>query len=227
MLAIPWRVTSILFKLILIYYFRVNSDANRPRGRPPGILSRRHRILDAAESLISRQHSVRLNLRELTREADVTPALLHYYFGDLEGLVTALVMERGEPLLQPLRRELLTRPGGATAALRHFLPKWSGLAARHPWLTCCLLQRAGKQAPANALAAALREAIIEAQQEGSLRSDLPPDYIALMLLMLGVLPQFCGTQLGGSLQLGADPADVGQLTLLNLATLQRGIATQL
>jgi AcrR family transcriptional regulator len=205
----------------------MNSQAIRRRGRPVGNQSRRHRILDAAQSQISKAHSVRLNLRELTREADVTPALLHYYFGDLDGLVTALLMERGEPLLQPLRRELLARPAGATAALRRFLSKWSGLAARHPWLTCCLLRRTGRQIPANALAAALRDAVAQAQHEGSLRSDLPADYIAMALLMLGMLPQFCGTQLGGSLQLGADPGDVGQLTLLNLAMLQRGIATQL
>ena len=205
----------------------MNPQTNRRRGRPAGNVSRRHRILDAAQSQISRLHSVSLNLRELTQEADVTPALLHYYFADLEGLVTALLMERGEPLLQPLRRELLARPAGATAALRRFLPRWSAVAARHPWLTCCLLQRAGMQAPANMLAAALREAIVHAQHEGTLRSDLPADYIALVLLMLGMLPQFCGTQLGGALQLGADPGAVGQLTLLNLAMLQRGIATQL
>lgn len=203
------------------------STPNRRRGRPVGNLSRRHRILDAAESQISARRSVHLNLRELTSEADVTPALLHYYFNDLDGVLAALLLERAEPLLQPLRRELLARPDGATAALRRFLPKWNGLAARHPWLPCCLLRRAGGKVPANGLAAALREAIVQAQREGSLRGDLPPDYIALVLLMLGLLPQFCGTQLGGSLELGTDPGSVAQLTLLNLALLQRGIARQL
>jgi AcrR family transcriptional regulator len=201
----------------------VRRGRGRPRGTAPG---GRERILDIAASQIASQRSVRLSLRELTRAAGVTPALLHYYFEDLDGLVATLVRERAEPGLRTLREELLARPAGAAAALSRFLQKWSGVVARQPWLLPCLL-RPPDESPPDALGTALRLVITEAQSDGAVRADLPSDYIALLLMMLGSLPQYCATQLGAGLQLSAEPGAVTQLTLLNLSLLQRGIAARL
>jgi len=197
----------------------------RGRGRPKGTASKRTRLLDVATEQIATQRSVRLNLRELTRAADATPALLHYYFGNLEGLVTTLMQERGEPLLRPICEELQAHAAGAGTALSRFLQKWSSLIARQPWIACCLLRPVDADST-DSMAKLLRQVVAEAQREGTVRADLPADYIALLLLMLGSLPQYCGTRLGGGLELSAEPTASTQLTLLHLALLQRGIAAR-
>lgn len=195
--------------------------ATRGRGRPGGVSSRRARLLDVAAQQIAGQRSARLNLRELTRAADATPALLHYYFGSLEGLLSVLMQERAEPLLRPLRDELQSCPGGAAATLARFLQKWTSVMARQPWLLCCLLRPTGT-ATRHSLATLLRDVVAQAQRDGSVRHDLPADYISLLLLMLGTLPQHCGSELGAGLDVPAGAST--QLTLLHLAVLQQGIA---
>lgn len=198
----------------------------RGRGRPRGTASKRERLLDVAAEQIAAQRSVRLSLRELTRAAEATPALLHYYFGNLEGLVATLMQERGELLLRPVIGELQARTGGAAGALTRFLQRWSSVSARQPWLACCLLRPVDDAASPDVLATTLRDVIAAAQREGTVRGDLPADYIALLLLMLGTLPQHCGTRLGSGLELSAEPGASTQLTLLHLALLQRGIAAR-
>jgi len=181
-------------------------------------------MLDLAATQIAARRSVQLVVRELAGDAGVTPALLHYYFGDLDGLLDCLLRERGEPLLLPLREDLRTAVSAATR-LSRFLQRWSSLVARQPWLLPCLLQPAGASSAEGSLATDLREVVGQAQQGGALRGDLPDHYIAMLLLSLGALPQFCGTQLGQGLDLPTDPAAAAQLTLLHLSLLQRGITT--
>jgi len=91
----------------------------------------------------------------------------------------------------------------------------------------CLLRSSGEPQSDAKLAADLRTVVTQAQREGAVRTDLPDHYVAMLLLLLGALPQFCGTGLGADLTLPADPAAAAQLTLLHLSVLQRGIAAPL
>lgn len=198
-------------------------DSRRP-GRPRGSqASAREKILDLAAAQIAARRSVQLVVRELARDAGVTPALLHYYFGDVSGLLDCLIRERAEPLLLPLRQDLHASTVGPATRLSRFLQRWSSLVARQPWLLPCLLQPAGTASAEGSVAADLREVVRQAQQAGRVRTDLPDHYVAMLLLSLGALPQLCGTQLGHGLDLPTDPAAAAQLTLLHLSLLQRGI----
>jgi len=201
-------------------------QTGRRPGRPRRTeVSHRERLLDVAAVQIAARRTVNLAVRPLTRDAGVTPALLHYYFDDLAGLLDCLLRERGEPLLQTLREDLQASTPEAGARLSRFVQRWSSLVARQPWLLPCLLRSAATETNAS-LAADLRAVTAQAQREGAVRADLPDHYVAMLLLLLGALPQFCGTGLGAGFTLSADPAAAAQLTLLHLSVLRQGIAAR-
>ena len=186
----------------------------------------REQLLDVAAAQIAASRSTQLTVRRLTTAAGVTPALLHYYFGDLAGLLECLLRERAGPLLEALAEDLGARTPGAGARLGRFVQRWSSLVARQPWLLPCLLNSSADSMSVGSLPEALRAVTAEAQREGAVRSDLPDHYVAMLLLLLGALPQFCGTGLGTGLNVATDPGAAAQLTLLHLSVLQRGIATR-
>ena len=102
------------------------ADAERrPRrpGRPEKRPGRRHvrdRLLDAAGRLFTQRGSHEVSIRELARAADVTPAMVHYYFGDKQGLYDAMLERVLTRLLARVREVAEGRrgePGGLAAIL--------------------------------------------------------------------------------------------------------------
>lgn len=66
--------------------------SNRPRGRRPGNADTRAEILAAALHLFSTDGYDRVSLRQIAREADVDPALIHHYFESKAELFTLAVI---------------------------------------------------------------------------------------------------------------------------------------
>ncbi|MDN5781912.1 MAG: TetR family transcriptional regulator, partial [Luteimonas sp.] len=60
-------------------------------------------LLDAAIACFTAKGIAATSLREIATQAHVTPALLHYYFGDKAQLVEALVEERMLPAFDMVR----------------------------------------------------------------------------------------------------------------------------
>jgi len=77
---------------------RRRSSRRRPRHRGPGRPTEREgardvreTLLEVAGQLFSQRGVNEVSLRELARAAGVTPAMVHYYFGDKQGLYEALL----------------------------------------------------------------------------------------------------------------------------------------
>lgn len=192
------------------------NPVTRGRGRPSRSIAQRERILDAAETLFVEQPGIRLSLRAIARQANVTAALLNYHFSDLEGLLRTLLNERAQPLWRALFESGDTDAG---TALTCFLQRWTVTLLRHRWLLPCLLRiPAGGE-----WGAQLRELVHAAQSEGTLRRDLPADYIAMLLLSVGALPQLAHTALGCGIALPSDATAASQLTLQHLSLLEHGL----
>lgn len=200
----------------------------RRRGRPPAHQpAARNQILDALVRLLDDQPLARPSLRAVAHAARVTPALMHYHFDDLPGLMRCLHAERALPLLRPLLRDLQSGQPSAGAALARFLHKWTALGLRHPWLAACLLQPpALPQNPDDECCGIVRAAVIEAQRQGAVRGDLPDSYIALLLLSLGAMPHLAQTTLAAGIDQKAlaDAEGAAALTLQHLSVLQAGVA---
>jgi AcrR family transcriptional regulator len=206
----------------------MNLTSQRRRGRPAGeTRGLREQILDAALLELSARPAQRPSLRQLARQARVTPALLNYHFMGMPGVYEALLEERAAPLLQPALEELRSLSPDATTVLTRFVQKWTALALRHAWLLPCLMQaEALQRGPLHDCGLRLRAAIRQAQQDGALRPDLPDDYVAMVLLMLGAMPHLAATSIGTGVGLRTDAAATAQLTLHHLGLLRAGVAAR-
>ena len=103
----------------------------RPRGDDGDL---RGRLLDAAAGQFAQAGIAAASLRTIAREAGVTPAMLHYYFGNKDALVRALLTERLMPAVLPLREALATVGETPLELAQAFANGVSGVVAQLPWL---------------------------------------------------------------------------------------------
>jgi len=157
-----------------------------------------------------------LNLRQVALAAGVTPPLAHYYFGNREGLLRALVDERVRPDVVALLDAAQRHAGRPTAALTRLMQHLASLAYSNRLAGACLLLPAAHALRAQ-LRGAMRELLQAAQDAGQLRQDLPASYLAETLLALCVLPVLDAGSRDAATQTAAS------LTLHNVALLQHGI----
>ena len=169
----------------------------RGRGRPgadaPDL---RPRLLDAALTCYAARGIAAASLRDIAREAGVTPALLHYYFGDRDQLREAVVAERLLPALAPLHAAVRDAGEDVAALVRAFVDGIAGMIERHPWLPALWVR--------------------EVLSEGGALRDLLAERIAPPIAAL-VAGRFAAAQARGQLNPGLDPSlVVGSLTGLPL-----------
>jgi AcrR family transcriptional regulator len=103
--------------------------AGRPAGDAPDL---RPRLLDAAIACYVRKGIAATSLRAIAAEAAVTPALLHYYFGDKAQLQQAVVEERLVPAFAELREPLLRAGDDIAALVAAFVRGIGARVARQP-----------------------------------------------------------------------------------------------
>ena len=105
--------------------------AGRPRGDESDL---RASLLDAAIAVYARAGIGATSLRAIASEAGVTPAMLHYYFGDKDRVTQALVDERLLPALAPVRARLEQVGDDPMELAQAFVRGIGALVAEHPWL---------------------------------------------------------------------------------------------
>jgi AcrR family transcriptional regulator len=116
------------------------ATANKPKtgrraGRPSGDeLDLRVHLLDAAIAQFALEGIGATSLRAIATAAGVTPAMLHYYFGDKTRLVRAVIDERLLPVFVPLRAQLEHAGDDPMALIEGFVHGIGAVVARHPWL---------------------------------------------------------------------------------------------
>lgn len=172
----------------------------RAPGRPPlASPDQRERLIDAALNCYVRQGIRATRVRDIAAEAGVTPALLHYYFGDAAQLLDKAITERLLPVFHLVRQRLREADAGDPWILAEtFVTAVCDAIESHPWwpalwvreviseggaLRDLLVQRLGPE---------LRQVIIErfrkAQQEGRLNPALEPRLMVVTLIGLTLFP---------------------------------------
>jgi AcrR family transcriptional regulator len=91
-------------------------------------------LLEAAVVCFARQGIAGSSLRTIAAEAGATPALLHYYFGGKDALLTAVIEEKLMPVMLGLRGPLLQAGDDPRALIRSFVRMVIATAWTHPWL---------------------------------------------------------------------------------------------
>ncbi len=109
----------------------------RRPGRPAGVGHRedvRAALLKAARALFARRDYKATSVREIAAAARVNPAMIHYHFGNKNGLYRAMLEETIGPVLHRIQA-LTARPKDQTDASIHDLLQSVMLTmAREPWV---------------------------------------------------------------------------------------------
>lgn len=173
----------------------------------------RERLIEAAASHFSRQGFAASSLRAIAREAEVTPAMVAYYFGDKEGLLRAVLETALERLVEAIRQALA---GASTeAAVPRFIRAYLGVINAHPWIPRILVQEViARDSPlrqvfAQRLAAdvlpLVPPVLEQAVAAGQLRADLNARLALLSVVGMCVFPYIAEPVLGPLLGYRADP----------------------
>lgn len=171
----------------------------RPASDPKTAAGVREALLDAAEGLFGTRGYAAVSVREVARRAGVTPAMVHYYFGDKNGLYQAMFDHLLAKLLERVRAALAGAPdagdGDPVAALLHTIVGTLGAEPMLPQIMAREVFSEGgrfrerfiKRYASNVLP--ILPAMIEAQRDaGRLRADLDPRLATISLLGMTAFP---------------------------------------
>jgi AcrR family transcriptional regulator len=205
----------------------------RRAGRPAGeARDQRERLLDAAIACYSRVGIGATSLRSIAREANVNPALLHYYFGDKAQLEEAVVQERLLAAFETVRAPLLHADGDVASLVAAFVGGMGEAVAQYPWLPALWVREVlceggalrglllGKIAPLIPQAMAARFA--EAQRKGEMNPQLDPRLLVVSLVGLTLFPA-AGAPIWRQM-FQADDIDADAMRDHTIALLDRGLA---
>ncbi len=169
----------------------------RPSGGAKGADKREH-LLDTALNLFARQGIVDTSLNAIAREANVTPAMLHYYFHNREQLLDVLIEERFLPVRKMAGEVFDANADDPVTAFTQLAQRFIDIALEHPWFAPLWLrevmsesgvlkqrmdERFGNERHQIAL-----QAIARWQAQGKLNSDLEPALLFFTLFGITLLP---------------------------------------
>lgn len=167
----------------------------RPSGDSAGL---RERLLDAAITCFVRHGIASTSLRAIAAEAGVTPALLHYYYGDKAQLQEAMIQERMLPTFAIVRETVQSAGDDVAATVAAFVCGLTEAMRQHPWwpqlwirevlceggaLRDLLTTRIAPE-----LARTIAARFSAAQQRGELNPDLDPRLLMTSLIGLTLFP---------------------------------------
>ncbi|MET0398264.1 MAG: TetR family transcriptional regulator [Longimicrobiaceae bacterium] len=150
-------------------------------------------ILAAAEELFARQGFAATTTKQIGSAAGVNPALIHYYFGNKEGLYRALLRRLFESIIARGGQQLATKPA-PDAAVRALVGIQSDIMVEHPSFPRLLARELVDQGMTHAgeyvarlsdtLFRRLCELIRGGQEAGLFRRDMDPRFAAVSVVSL-------------------------------------------
>jgi TetR/AcrR family transcriptional regulator len=200
----------------------------RPVAHSP---DQRLRLLDAALVCFAREGMAATSLRAIAAEAGVTPAMLHYYFGDKAQLQQAVIAERLLPTFARMREMLMQTDGDVAALIAAFVRGIEVLVNEHPWLPSLWVREvlceggALRELLVNQIAPQLPQMLAQrfaqAQQQGRINAELDPRLLVVSLIGLTMFPA-AGAPIWRRV-FDADDIDAPAMRRHTIALLDRGI----
>jgi len=173
----------------------VKASAN-PRGRPgtSSTVDVRATILEVAERLFAERGYTATPVRDIADAAGFTPAMVHYYFGNKETLLQAVL----EQALEPLARVIEKMKSADAVAPEDIVRRLMTIVSKHPNLPYLVVREvmlpggtmqahfARHLAPR--LGGALPGLLERERREGRIRDDMPPAIAAMAIMALALFP---------------------------------------
>ncbi|KFN42256.1 TetR/AcrR family transcriptional regulator [Arenimonas oryziterrae] len=202
----------------------------RKPGRPLAAdADHRTRILDTTLAQFVSEGIAAVTLRGIAKQSGVTPALVSYYFGSKEQLVTTVIEER----VLPVFAEAVAMLGNAPPAdlIAGFVAGVGAMVQRHPWLPGLwvreILMEGGTlreliiERMAPQLPRMLAARFTELQRTGDLNPDLDPRLLVVSLMGLTLFAH--AARPVWTRIFAADDVGTEQMQRHTLALLSRGL----
>ena len=188
----------------------------RARGRPQAgdraEGEARQVLIQAAAARFATQGFDGTRLREVVEDAEMTPAMVAYYFKDKTGLLEAVVREALGRLREVIEESVNeSQPGGFVAAL---IRRYLAALADAPWIPQILIREViSRESPMRALfveefaahaVTIVPDRVLEEINQGQLRDDLDPRYLILSLVGMCLFPFIAHPVLGPLLEFDLD-----------------------
>jgi AcrR family transcriptional regulator len=178
-----------------------NRTALRRRpGRPRGEAHSeaiRAALLKAARQIFAERDFKAAPVREIAAAARVNPAMIHYHFGDKDGLYRAMLQETMGPVLQKVQ-QLMNHGGRPASSIHDALEAVMTMLAREPWVARLIVREVlAEEGPFRELF--IREfaargggrvpQLLEREiAQGRVRKDLDPVLGALSFISMALFP---------------------------------------
>jgi len=188
-----------------------NAELRTPGRRVGGDSEKvRQDLLDAARKLFLSYEFRAVSVRQIAQEAEVTPAMVNYYFGGKRGLYVAMV----EQVLESFQTLIPDNNRAASSAVDGFVIRYMEFLAENPWWPNFIIrevlfgEEAFRQTVAEkfgkTFAGVLMQAIEGEKLAGNYRSDLSTELTGWSLMGMMIFP-FLTRPLARQV-FGADPA---------------------
>ena len=175
------------------------SGAARGPGRPPKNKSDpdlKRELLAQAEQMFAEQGYEGVSLRRLADAAGLTPAMIHYYFRNKDGLYSAMLEDLTGRLLAQI--EAAAAEGVGQDPFRALMDIASRTILAEPWAVTLIVRevllRPGPlrdqfiETYAAKVLALLSAVITDGKQKGAIRADVDEGFAAISLLGLTAFP---------------------------------------
>lgn len=173
----------------------------RRPGRPGGAAHAeavRAALLAAARARFAERDFKAVSVRDIARAAHVNPAMVHYHFGDKQGLYRAMLQETLGPVLARLQDALSAPSPGPADPVAGLLREVMTTMAREPWVPRLIVREvlAGQGVVSDlfirefAARGGGRLPVLLKREvaTGRVRADLDPVLGALSLMSLALFP---------------------------------------
>jgi len=155
--------------------------------------------MESALACYVRQGIRATSIRDIAAEAGVTPALVHYYYGDASQLLERVIAERLLPVFDAVRNSIaVTDDADPGAIAAGFVNAVCAAVERHPWWPALWVREVLSEGGALRdflvlrvapdLTRSLAERFAGAQAQGRLNSQLDPRLIMVTLVGLTLFP---------------------------------------
>ena len=193
--------------------------SSNPRGRPAAAEAGdiRMAILDAAEVLFAHKGYAATSVREIAETVEVTPAMVHYYFGSKLALLRQVLERTLEPLAATIVRMREARhapPREIAGLLLRMLrehPALPILMVREVMLPGGQMQEHFLEHLAPRLGGALPGLLGREQAAGRIAADVDPNIAALVLISLCLFPFIARNVAEPGLRIAYDADGLGRL----------------
>ena len=162
----------------------------------------RDALLDAAGRLCGLHGAGEVSLRRIAADAGVTPAMIHYYFGDKDGLYDAMLERTFGRLIERVRSAVGAGPGPAEDSagdgLRGLLRVMTHAFGEEPWIPALVvrevLAEGGRfrerfiRGYASRMAELLPGLMRREIEAGRFRADLDPSLAFVSFVGMTVMP---------------------------------------